>query len=79
IMKLCVEMGGALTGEHGVGMEKDELMSLMFTEADLDLMRRVRDAFNPSGLLNPGKIFPLGKGCGEIRVRPMPVSASAPS
>ncbi len=54
-------------------------MSLMFTEADLDLMRRVRDAFNPAGLLNPGKIFPLGKGCGEIRVRPMPVSASAPS
>ncbi|HEX2711671.1 MAG TPA: FAD-linked oxidase C-terminal domain-containing protein, partial [Candidatus Acidoferrales bacterium] len=52
IMKLCVEMGGALTGEHGVGMEKDELMSLMFTEADLDLMRRVRDAFNPAGLLN---------------------------
>ncbi len=75
IMKLCLEMGGALTGEHGVGMEKDELMPLMFTEADLELMRRVRDAFNPAGLLNPGKILPLGKGCGEIRVRPMPVTA----
>ncbi len=75
IMKLCLEMGGTLTGEHGVGMEKDELMSLMFTEADLELMRRVRDAFNPTGMLNPGKIFPLGKGCGEIRVRPLPVAA----
>jgi glycolate oxidase len=79
IMKFCVEMGGALTGEHGVGMEKNELMPLMYTEADLDLMRRVRSAFNPSGRLNPGKIFPLGKGCGEIRARPLPVSASSPA
>ncbi|MBI3669857.1 MAG: FAD-binding protein [Acidobacteria bacterium] len=78
IMKFCLEMGGALTGEHGVGMEKNELMPLMFTPADLDLMQRVRGAFNPSGLLNPGKLFPFGKGCGEIRVRPMPVSANAP-
>ena len=77
IMKFCVEMGGALTGEHGVGMEKNELMPLMFTEADLGLMRRVRACFNPTGLLNPGKVFPFGKGCGEVRVRPMPVSASA--
>ncbi len=79
IMKFCLEMGGALTGEHGVGMEKNELMSLMFTEADLDLMRRVRAAFNPSGRLNPGKIFPFGKGCGEVRVRPLSVSASSPA
>ncbi len=78
IMKFCLEMGGALTGEHGVGMEKNELMPLMFTPADLDLMQRVRGAFNPSGLLNPGKLFPFGKGCGEIRVRSMPVSANAP-
>lgn len=75
IMKHCVEMGGALTGEHGVGMEKNELMPLMFTQADLDLMRRVRNAFNPTGRLNPGKVFPFGKGCGEVRVRPLPVSA----
>jgi len=79
IMKFCLEMGGALTGEHGVGMEKNELMSLMFTEADLDLMRHVRAAFNPSGRLNPGKIFPFGKGCGEVRVRPLPVSTSSPA
>jgi glycolate oxidase len=79
IMKFCVQMGGALTGEHGVGMEKNELMPLMFSQADLDLMQHVRAAFNPSGRLNPGKIFPFGKGCGETRVRPLPVSASSPA
>jgi glycolate oxidase len=69
ILSYCVELGGALTGEHGVGMEKNELMPLLFTDADFDLMRRVHDAFNPFSSLNPGKIFPLSKGCGEIRVR----------
>ncbi len=76
IMKHCVDVGGALTGEHGVGMEKNELMPLMFTPEDLDLMRRVRAAFNPAGRLNPGKVLPLGKACGEIRVQPMPVSTT---
>jgi glycolate oxidase len=76
IMKFCVEVGGALTGEHGVGMEKNELMPLMFTDSDLDLMRRVRAAFNPTGRLNPGKVFPFGKGCGEVRVQSPPPSAS---
>ena len=70
IIRYCVEVGGALTGEHGIGMEKSELMPLLFSDADFDLMRRVHDAFNPNCSLNPGKIFPLGKGCGEIRVRP---------
>jgi glycolate oxidase len=69
ILSYCVELGGALTGEHGVGMEKNELMPLLFSDADFDLMRRVHDAFNPFSSLNPGKIFPLSKGCGEIRVR----------
>jgi glycolate oxidase len=68
IMKFCVEMGGALTGEHGIGMEKSELMPLMFSDSDLDLMRRVRSAFNPTGRLNPDKVLPLGKGCGETRI-----------
>ena len=76
IMKLCVEVGGTITGEHGVGMEKNELMPLMFSAADLDLMQQVRGAFNPAGLLNPGKVFPSTKGCGEIHVRPLPASAS---
>lgn len=74
IMQLCIEMGGTLTGEHGVGMEKNELMPLMFTESDLELMRKVRAAFNPLGRLNPGKVLPLGKGCGETRLQPLPVS-----
>jgi len=77
IIRYCVEVGGALTGEHGVGMEKSELMPLLFSDADFDLMRRVHDAFNPNCALNPGKIFPLSKGCGEIRVRPQPEKAVA--
>jgi glycolate oxidase len=78
VIALCISLGGSITGEHGVGMEKDRLMPLLFSEADMALMKRVRDAFNP-GLLNPGKIFPTGKGCGEIRVRPMPISSAAPT
>jgi glycolate oxidase len=74
IIGFCIEMGGSITGEHGVGMEKDRLMPLLFTEDDMNLMRRVRDAYNPAGLLNPGKIFPNTKGCGEIHVRPLPVA-----
>ncbi|GAC1675530.1 MAG: FAD-linked oxidase C-terminal domain-containing protein [Candidatus Acidiferrum sp.] len=69
IIRYCVEVGGALTGEHGIGMEKSELMPLIFSDDDFALMRRVHDAFNPDSSLNPGKIFPLNKGCGEIRVR----------
>jgi glycolate oxidase len=69
IIRYCVELGGTLTGEHGVGMEKSELMPLLFSDADFDLMRRIHDAFNPDSSLNPGKIFPLSKGCGEIRAR----------
>jgi glycolate oxidase len=79
IIKFCIEMGGSITGEHGVGMEKDRLMPLLFTDSDLDLMRRVRDAFNPESLLNPGKIIPTSKSCGEIRVRPLPISGGSPA
>src|SRR5215469_11915154 len=74
IVRYCVSIGGALTGEHGVGMEKAELMTLMFSEADFALMRRVHAQFNPTGLLNPGKVFPMGKGCGETRVRSSPMA-----
>jgi glycolate oxidase len=75
IMRHCLESGGALTGEHGIGMEKNELMPLMFTDADLELMRRTREAFNPAGWLNPGKVLPLGKGCKEVRIPPKPMAA----
>ncbi len=78
IIEFCIQMGGTITGEHGVGMEKDRLMPLLFSEADLSLMKRVHDVFNPDSLLNPGKIFPNSKGCGEIHVRPK-TKVSAPT
>ena len=60
VMKVCVDAGGTLTGEHGVGLEKKELMHLVFTEDDMAAMRLVREAFAPENRLNPGKIFPDG-------------------
>ena len=65
LLSLCVRLGGALSGEHGVGIEKRDALGLMFGEDDLEAMRRVRDAWNRSGLLNPEKILPLRTGCGE--------------
>ena len=59
ILKLCVELGGCLTGEHGVGIEKRELMRVQFSEADIMQQMRVKAAFDPDWLLNPGKVFPL--------------------
>jgi len=59
ILKLCVEVGGCLTGEHGVGVEKRDLMGVQFSPADLDLQMRVKSAFDPTWLLNPAKVFPL--------------------
>ena len=61
ILQLCIEAGGVLTGEHGVGTEKKEYMPLMFTPDDLSMMKAFKQAFAPRGLLNPGKIFPDGK------------------
>ncbi len=65
ILMLCVELGGTLTGEHGVGIEKMEEMPLVFSPEDLELMAQVKQCFDPSLVLNPGKIFPHLKGCGE--------------
>ena len=66
ILRLCVEVGGVLTGEHGVGVEKRDLMPAMFTEIDLDQQQRLKCAFDDKGLLNPGKMFPVLKGCAEL-------------
>lgn len=66
IMKLCVEVGGSLSGEHGIGYEKKDFMGLVFSEDDLQTMMRVKQVFNPHGLLNPSKIFPSRRGCTEI-------------
>lgn len=59
ILKLCVEVGGCLTGEHGVGIEKRDLMPHQFNEADLEIQMRVKDVFDPDWLLNPAKVFPM--------------------
>ncbi len=59
ILRLCVEVGGCLTGEHGVGVEKRDLMGVQFTDTDLDQQRRIKSAFDPEWLLNPHKVFPL--------------------
>jgi glycolate oxidase len=75
MMQYCVEQGGSITGEHGVGMEKQNLMPLLFSDDDLDAMARVKQVFNPAGRLNPAKMFPTSKSCGELRVQPMPQRA----
>jgi glycolate oxidase len=66
ILRLCVEVGGVLTGEHGVGVEKRDLMPVMFTEVDLDQQHRVKAAFDDKLLLNPGKVFPTLHRCAEM-------------
>jgi glycolate oxidase len=76
ILTYCIEHGGTITGEHGVGMEKNELMDKLFSADSLDYMGRLKTLFDPSGRLNPGKMLPTGKGCLEIRQRPLS-SASA--
>ncbi len=65
LMETCVRAGGSITGEHGVGLDKRELLSLIFSDADMDTMLRVRAAFDPTGLCNPGKIILMLRGCGE--------------
>jgi glycolate oxidase len=66
ILRLCVEAGGVLTGEHGVGVEKRDLMGTMFDESDLAHQQRLKCAFDPDGLLNPGKVFPQLHRCAEL-------------
>ena len=66
ILKLCVEVGGVLTGEHGVGVEKRDLMETMFDEDDLAQQQRVKCAFDPTQILNPGKVFPKLHRCAEL-------------
>jgi glycolate oxidase len=66
ILRLCVQVGGVLTGEHGVGVEKRDLMGVMFDEIDLAQQQRLKCAFDPDGLLNPGKVFPQLHRCAEL-------------
>jgi glycolate oxidase len=78
IAELCVELGGSLSGEHGIGTDKACSMPAMFSEDDLETMKRLRTAFDPEGLCNPGKIFPTPRLCGERPgpYRPHPLEAA---
>ncbi|MFB3826250.1 MAG: FAD-binding oxidoreductase [Bryobacteraceae bacterium] len=67
ILSHCIDVGGTITGEHGVGMEKNELMAKLFPPSTLDTIRDLKLLFDPDNLLNPGKVLPTGKGCIEIR------------
>jgi glycolate oxidase len=71
ILTYCIEAGGSITGEHGVGMEKNELMSKQFTPETLDMIKRLKELFDPDNRLNPGKVLPTGRGCLEIRQAPL--------
>ncbi len=71
ILEYCIEVGGSITGEHGIGMEKIHLMNKQYPEETLALMRRIKEMFDPSRLFNPGKLIPAGKGCAEIRQPPL--------
>ena len=66
IMKVCAEVGGSISGEHGIGLEKADFMPFIFSAADLAVMQRLKNAFNPTGLCNPGKVFPTKKSCVEV-------------
>jgi glycolate oxidase len=66
IMDACLQAGGSITGEHGVGVDKKRYMAKMFSEADLDAFQRLRCAFDPAGLANPGKVMPTPRLCGEV-------------
>ena len=66
ILQYCIDAGGSITGEHGVGADKKDYMPRMFAPDDLDAMQLVRCAFDPTGICNPGKVFPTPRLCGEV-------------
>jgi len=67
ILQYCINVGGSITGEHGIGIEKRDLMPLLFSDDDLSVMQSLHDAFNPTSLLNPQKVFPTTRMCMETR------------
>jgi glycolate oxidase len=71
ILEYCIQVGGSITGEHGIGMEKVHLMDKQFSAESLDMMRRIRELFDPARLFNPGKLLPGVRGCAEIRQPPL--------
>jgi glycolate oxidase len=71
ILRYCISVGGSITGEHGVGMEKNELMDRLFSPDSLEYIAKFKTLFDPAQLLNPGKVLPTGRGCLEIRQAPL--------
>jgi glycolate oxidase subunit GlcD len=78
LMEVCVGVGGTITGEHGVGLDKRELLPLVFSDADMNAMLSVRTAFDPLNLCNPGKIIPMLRGCGEGRAVSVELNSAVP-
>jgi len=76
ILTYCIEAGGSITGEHGIGMEKMELMAKQFSDEALELMKGLKLLFDPICMFNPGKLLPTGKGCMEIRQKPLTVETA---
>jgi glycolate oxidase len=74
-LRACIELGGSITGEHGVGLEKKAYIGLLFNEADLAAMARVRRVFDPDARFNPAKLFPTPASCGEVRLEPAKIPA----
>jgi glycolate oxidase len=74
-LRACIELGGSITGEHGVGLEKKAHIGILFSATDLEAMARVRKAFDPENRFNPAKLFPTPASCGEIRLRPANIPA----
>jgi glycolate oxidase len=74
-LRACIELGGSITGEHGVGLEKKAYIGLLFSKADLEAMSRVRRVFDPDGRFNPAKLFPTPMSCGEMRRQPANIPA----
>jgi glycolate oxidase len=74
-LRACIELGGSITGEHGVGLEKKAYIGLLFNEADLAAMTRVRQVFDPDSRFNPAKLFPTPASCGEVRLEPAKIPA----
>jgi glycolate oxidase len=76
LLSACIELGGSVTGEHGVGLDKAAAMPLQYGEVDLEFMARLRRCFDPDGIMNPGKLLPSHAACGEV-FRPGPASIPA--
>jgi glycolate oxidase len=66
VMHVSIEQGGVISGEHGIGVEKQDYMTLLFSTDDLAAMAGLHQSFDPYDLFNPGKVFPKGRGCGEL-------------